>query len=247
MPENKDPMDHKPKSKIDMPFLDHVEELRWRLIKVIASVAAMSIVSFAFADHIFKFVIMPLGDTKLYFTEITGSFYAYLKISFYTGVFAASPIVLYQLWRFIGPGLYDTEKKFVLPLVFSSSVLFLGGAAFCFFVVIPFALRFLIGYGEGIFTPIITISNYISFVGLLLIAFGVAFQLPVVGYFLGRIGIATPQRLSRGRPYALIIILIGAAIITPPDVFTQLLLAGPLYLLYEITIFIVKITAAKND
>ncbi len=229
-----------------MPFLDHVEELRWRIIKSIAAVAVMGLVSFAFADYIFKFITMPLGNVKLHFTEITGSFYAYLKISFFSGIFFGSPIVLYQVWRFVAPGLYHREKKAVLPMVFFSTVLFLAGASFCFFIVLPFALKFLITYGEGVMTPIITVSSYVSFSGLLLISFGLAFQLPVVGYFLGSIGVITPRFLSKGRPYAVIIFLIGAAILSPPDVFTQVLLAGPLYVLYEITIIIVRITGREE-
>ncbi len=232
--------------KGSMPFLDHVEEFRWRLIKSIVAIAVMGGISFAFADYVFKFVTMPLGDIKLHFTEITGSFYAYLKVSFFAGLFAASPIVLYQLWKFIGPGLYPREKRAILPLVFFSTVLFLSGAAFCFFLVLPFALKFLISYGEGVMTPIITVSSYVSFAGLMLVAFGVAFQLPVIGYFLGSIGIISGRFLAKGRPYALVFILIVGAVLTPPDVFTQILLAGPLYLLYELTILIVKITGRRK-
>ncbi len=241
--ENKDEQE----TRADMPFLDHVEELRWRIIKSILAVAVMGIIAFAFAGHIYKFATIPLGDVKLHFTEVTGSFYAYLKISFYTGIFAALPIVFYQLWKFIAPGLYKTEKQYVLPMVAASTILFLIGAAFCFLVVLPFAIQFLISYGQEVMTPIITVSSYVSFAGLLLIAFGLAFQLPVVGYFLGKIGIATPKRLGKGRPYAVIVFLIGAAVLSPPDIFTQILLAGPLYLLYEITIIIVRITGKKTE
>jgi len=230
-----------------MPFLDHIEELRWRLIKSIIIIAVMGGVSFGFADYVFKFVTMPLGDVNLHFTEITGSFYAYLKVSFIAGLFAASPIVLYQLWKFIGPGLYPGEKRAVLPMVLFSTLLFLIGAGFCFFIVLPFALDFLINYGEEVMTPIITVSSYVSFAGLLLIAFGIAFQLPVVGYFLGSIGVISSRFLSKGRPYAAVSILIGAAVLSPPDIFTQVLLAGPLYLLYEITIVIVKMTGKKKE
>lgn len=232
--------------KSNMPFLDHVEELRWRIIKSIAAVVVMGGVSFAFADYIFKFLTMPLGDIKLHFTEITGSFYAYLKISFFSGIFGALPVVFYQLWKFIAPGLYQREKMAVLPIVFFSTFLFLIGAGFCFFVVLPFALKFLISYGEEVMTPIITVSSYVSFAGLLLIAFGLAFQLPVLGYFLGKIGLVTPRFLGKARPYAIIVFLVASAILSPPDVFTQVLLAGPLYLLYEITIIIVRITGRKE-
>jgi sec-independent protein translocase protein TatC len=112
--------------------------------------------------------------------------------------------------------------------------------------VLPFAIKFLTSYGEGVMTPIITISSYISFAGLLLVAFGLAFELPVVGYFFGRIGLVSARMLGKGRPYAIVIFLILSAVITPPDIFSQLLLAGPLYLLYEITILIVKITGTKK-
>ncbi len=233
--------------KSSMPFLDHIEELRWRLIKSILAVAVMGLISFGFADYVFKFVTKPLGDVKLHFTEITGSFYAYLKVSFYAGFFASSPIVLYQLWKFIGPGLYPREKRAILPMVFFSTILFLSGAAFCFYVVLPFALKFLISYGEDVLTPIITVSSYVSFAGLMLLAFGAAFQLPVIGYFLGSIGIISGRLLSKGRPYAIVIVLIVGAVLTPPDIFTQILLAGPLYILYEVTIIIVKMTARKKS
>jgi len=233
--------------KRDMPFLDHVEELRWRIIKSILAVAVMGMISFGFADYIYKFATIPLGDVKLHFTEVTGSFYAYLKISFYSGIFGSLPIVFYQLWKFIAPGLYNTEKRYVLPMAAASTILFLIGAAFCFFVVLPFAIKFLTSYGEEVMTPIITVSSYVSFAGLLLIAFGMAFQLPVLGYFFGKIGIATPKRLGKGRPYAVIVFLVGAAVLSPPDIFTQVLLAGPLYLLYEITIIIVRITGKKKE
>jgi len=237
-PENE--FEQEKKKPNNMPFLDHIEELRKRLIKGIVSIVILAIISFAFADYVFKFLTIPLGEVQLHFTEITGSFYAYLKISLFTGMFLALPIIFYQLWKFVGPGLYAQEKKVVLPMAFFSTILFLGGSSFCFFIVLPFALNFLISYGEEVMNPIITVSSYISFSSLLIISFGLAFQLPVIGYFLGKIGIVTGKGLCKGRAYAVVAFLIGAAILSPPDVFTQILLAGPLYLLYEITIIIVK-------
>jgi len=234
-------------SKGSMPFLDHIEELRWRLIKSLITIGVLTAVSFAFSKYVYDFITEPLGDVKLHFTEITGSFYAYLKISLITGIFASLPILFYQMWKFIGPGLYKREKRMILPMAFYSTVLFLGGASFCFFVVLPFALQFLIHYGEGAMTPIITVSSYISFAGMLLVAFGLAFQLPVIGYFLGRIGVVSARGLGKARPYAIVGILITGAILTPPDVFTQVLLAAPLYLLYEVTIVIVRIAGRKKD
>ncbi|UCD16305.1 MAG: twin-arginine translocase subunit TatC [Candidatus Zixiibacteriota bacterium] len=247
MPDSDYTQDFDSKPEGDMPFLDHVEELRWRLIKSIIAVAVMGIIAFIFADRLYSFVTVPLGDTRLHFTEVTGSFYAYLKLAFFVGIIAAAPIVLYQLWSFVGPGLYESEKRAVIPMVFFSFLLFLIGASFCFFIVLPIAIQFLLGYGEGVLTPIITVSSYISFAGLMILAFGVAFELPVVGYFLGRIGLVTPRFMSKGRAYAIVVMLIAGAVLSPPDIFTQVLLAVPLILLYEITIIIVKMTGRKKQ
>ncbi len=231
----------------DLPFLDHVEELRWRLIKSILAVAVIAFASFAFSEHLYKWITIPLGDVKLHFTEVTGSFYAYLKLSIYAGIILASPIVFYQLWCFISPGLYKSEKRMIIPMVFFSTILFLIGGAFCFLVVLPFAIAFLLGYGADVMTPIITINSYISFAGMMVLAFGLAFELPVVGYFLGKIGLVSSRFMRKIRPYAVVLILILAAILTPtPDVASQLLLAVPMWILYEITILIVRLTGKKK-
>jgi len=250
MEKNPDSYDTAPPRKKggDMPFLEHIEELRWRLIKAVIAVIVAAVVAFIFAEEIYKFIVYPLGDIKLHFTEITGSFYAYLKIAFYTGILGASPVVLYQLWKFIAPGLYSKEKKVILPLVFSSTILFLIGAAFCFYLVLPFAIKFLVGYGAGEMIPIITVNSYISFTGMMILAFGLSFQLPVIGYFFGKIGLLSDRALAKGRPYAVVIILVVAAVLTPtPDIFTQLLLAVPLYFLYELTIMLIKFTGKKKE
>lgn len=230
-----------------MPFLDHLDELRMRLLKSIVAVVVLSFVAFYFSDYLVKGIIYPLGDIKLYVTEVTGSFYAYLKISLVTGVLASLPIIFYQLWSFVAPGLYSSEKKTILPLVVVSTILFLMGAAFCWFLMLPLALKFLIGFSGDLFSPIITVNNYIGFAGMLLLAFGFGFELPVVAYFLGRIGLINARFLAKGRRYAAILILVGAAIITPPDVFTQMMLGVPLYLLYEVSIIVVRMTQKKRE
>ncbi|MDD3731831.1 MAG: twin-arginine translocase subunit TatC [candidate division Zixibacteria bacterium] len=229
-----------------MSFVDHLEELRWRLFKAILSVVIMAIVAFYFSDWIFRFLLVPLGDTKLYVTEVTGSFYAYLKIALFAGIFGAFPIVFYQLWMFVAPGLYKHEKKVVIPLVLISSALFLVGAGFCYVVVLPLALKFLIGFSGDLLNPIITVGSYISFAGLLMVTFGLAFELPIIAFFLGKMGLISSQFLARGRRYAIVIILVIAAIITPPDVFTQVVLAIPIYFLYEVSIILVKFTGKKK-
>jgi sec-independent protein translocase protein TatC len=229
-----------------MPFLDHLEELRWRLLKSAMSVILLAGLSFYFRNQLFDWIIMPLGDIQLHFTEVTGSFYAYLKVSLITGILAALPIVFYQVWMFLSPGLYKQERRWVLPLVVASTLLFLSGAAFCYFLTLPIALKFLIGFSGDVLSPIITVGSYISFAGLLLIAFGLGFELPVVAYFLGRVGLITASLMARGRRYAIVIILIAGAIITPPDVFTQVLLAVPVYLLYEAGIIMSRVFAKKR-
>jgi sec-independent protein translocase protein TatC len=234
--------------KAGMPFLEHLEELRWRIIKSILAVIVMAVIAFIYAEEIYRFITVPLGDVKLHYTDITGSFGAYMRIAIYAGIVGALPIILYQIWKFIAPGLYAKEKKVILLLVFISTLLFLTGASFCFYLVLPFAIKFLVGYGAGEMIPIITITSYISFTGMMLLAFGLSFELPIVGYFFGRIGLLSAKTLRRVRPYAIIIILIAAGVLTPtPDIFSQLLLAVPLYILYEITILIVALTGRKKE
>lgn len=228
-----------------MPFLEHLEELRWRLLKSLLAVAVTAGVSFYFRNELFLVLTRPLGEIQLHFTEVAGSFYAYLKVALIAGIIAALPVVFYQMWMFLSPGLYKHEKHIIIPLVFISTVLFLGGASFCYFLTLPLALQFLIGFSGDLLSPVITVGSYISFAGLLLVAFGLGFQLPVVSFFLGKIGVVSSSAMGKGRRYALVVILIAGAIITPPDIFTQLLLAGPVYLLYEISILVVRIVEPK--
>jgi sec-independent protein translocase protein TatC len=231
-----------------MPFLEHLEDLRGRLLKSLVAVVVLSLVAFYFSDELMTFIVLPVGEIKLHVTEVTGSFYAYLKVSLISGILAASPIVFYQLWSFIAPGLYSHEKASVLPLVLVSTLLFLIGASFCYLVVLPFSLKFLIGFSGDLLSPIITVGSYLTFAGMLMLAFGFGFEMPVVAYFLGKVGIISSRFLSKGRRYAIVLILIISAILTPtPDIATQLMLAGPLYLLYEISIILVKFTGKRED
>ena len=235
------PEEQSPAEKVArMPFLEHLGQLRWRLLKSIVAVVGMSMLAFYFSDELFQLIIKPLGETKLHVTDVTGSFYAYLKVSLITGLLAAIPIVFYQIWAFVSPGLYPQEKSAVFPLVAVSSLLFMVGVVFCWWVVLPMSLAFLIGFSGDLFEPIITIGSYLSFTGTLLIAFGISFEMPVVAFFLGKIGILSSGFMAKGRSYAIVGILIMAAIMTPADVFSQILLAGPLYILYEISIMLVK-------
>lgn len=230
-----------------MPFLEHLEELRWRLLKSMLSIVVMAGVAFYFSDELVQAIKLPLGDTKLYNIAVTGTFYAYLKVALVAGVIGALPLIFYQMWAFISPGLYRHERATIIPLVIVSTILFLIGATFCYLVVLPIGLKFLIGFADELIVNTITIGSYISFAGLLLIAFGFGFQMPIIAYFLAKIGLVKASFLARGRRYALITILIVGAIITPPDVFTQVLLAIPLYLLYEISIIVVRVVQKNRE
>ncbi|PWB70944.1 twin-arginine translocase subunit TatC [candidate division GN15 bacterium] len=230
-----------------MPFLDHLEELRKRLLKSLLAVVITTGIALYFSKQIMHWFIMPLGDIKLNVTEVMGSFMAYFKLGLVVGIIASVPIIFYQLWGFVAPGLYPKEKRMVLPFVGSATLLFLIGAAFCYIWVLPWSLQFLVGLSGDLFNPIITINSYITFAGLLILGFGLCFELPVLAYALGKIGILSSRFLARGRKYAIVIILIVAAIITPtPDVFTQLLLAVPMYVLYEISIVVVRLTGRRK-
>lgn len=231
-----------------MPFLEHLEELRKRLVRCFLALIVTAGASFYFADYIFKFIMVPLGNTKLYATEVTGSFTAYFKISLITGIIVALPYIFWQLWTFISPGLYKKEKLLILPIVISSTLLFLLGGAFCFYVMLPMSLKFLIHFSEGLIEPIITVGSYISFVGMLILGFGAGFQLPIVAYVLGKIGIVSARGLNKGRRYAVVILLFLSAFLTPtPDMFTMLVMFVPLYALYELSILIVWLTGKKSS
>jgi len=229
----------------DMPFLDHLEELRFRLIKSIGTILLFSIVAFVFSEHILSFLSRPVE--KMYFMAPTEAFMVQVKVSFLVGIIAAAPVVLYQLWMFVLPGLYDREVKMVIPIVIASTVFFYTGGAFCFFYVIPIAMNFLMNFGGESIEPLISIKEYFVFVTRMILAFSIVFELPVVSFFLGRIGILSHKFLARGRRYALILILITSAVITPPDIFSQVALSVPLYFLYELSILIVYLTGRRRE
>lgn len=234
-------------SFLAMPFLDHLEELRKRLLKSLLAVIITTGIALYFSKDIMHWFITPLGDIKLNVTEVMGSFMAYFKLGLVVGIIGAIPIIFYQLWAFVAPGLYPKEKRMVFPFVSSATILFFAGASFCYVWVLPWSLQFLIGLSGELFTPIITINSYITFAGLMILAFGLCFEMPVLAYALGKIGLLSSAFLVRGRKIAIVAILIVAAILTPtPDIFTQLLLAVPMYLLYEVSIVVVRVTGRRK-
>ncbi|WP_415406413.1 twin-arginine translocase subunit TatC [Sulfurovum sp. CS9] len=181
--------------------------------------------------------------------QVGGAFFVALKVSFFAAILAALPFILYQLWLFIAPGLYNNEKKMVIPFVIGGSVMFFIGVLFAYYVVTPFGFQFLITFGSFLYTPLINIEDYVGFFTKIMMGFGVAFELPVFAYFLALLGMVTDRTLIDFFKYAVIIIFVGAALLTPPDILTQLLMAAPLILLYGISILIVRAVnpAPKED
>lgn len=229
-----------------MSFLDHLEELRKRVIRCLFFIIMFSIVAYFFSEKIINFVSKPIPH--LYFMSPTEAFAIRIKLSLIVGVIVSVPVIFYQAWQFVVPGLLEKEVKIVIPVVVSSTIFFLIGAVFCFFLVLPVGLKFLLGFGTEKLSPLIKITDYINFISYMTLAFGAVFELPVLSYFLAKIGVISAPTLRKGRRYAIVIILILAAALTPgPDIFSQLMLAGPLYVLYEISIIVVMITRQKKS
>lgn len=233
-----------PKEK-EMSFLDHLEEFRERLIKCLVSVMLFSVVAFFFSSQMIDFIAKPLPG--VYFMGPVEALSVRMKIAMIVGLIVSSPVILYQLWQFVVPGLLEKEAKVVAPLVIFSTLSFAVGASFAFFIVLPKMIKFLLSFGTDKLHPWIKIDDYLSFIGYTTLIFGAVFELPIVSYFLGRIGIISSATLRKGRRYAVVAILLVAAFVTPtPDAFNMMLLAVPLYLLYELSIIILLIQEARK-
>ncbi|GAB4255883.1 MAG: hypothetical protein Kow0092_01430 [Deferrisomatales bacterium] len=229
-----------------LPFTAHLEELRSRLIKAGLALIGGFAACYAVSEQLFAFLVQPLTaalpeGSHLAMIRVQEGFLTHLKVALLAGVFLASPVILYQAWKFVAPGLYPHEKRYVWPFVGTATVFFFAGAAFAYWVVFPFGFRFLLAYAQGTIQASISMDAYLGFATRLLLAFGAVFELPVVVFFLAKMGLITYRPLVQGRGYALVIIFIVAAILTPPDVFTQLLMAAPLYILYEISIVVARV------
>ncbi|MCF6206218.1 MAG: twin-arginine translocase subunit TatC [Sulfurovum sp.] len=180
--------------------------------------------------------------------QVAGTFFVALKVSFFAGLLMAMPFILYQLWLFVAPGLYSHEKKMVLPFVIGGSVMFLVGVLFAYYIVTPFGFQFLITFGSFLYTPLINIEDYVGFFTKIMLGFGIAFELPVFAYFLALLGLVTDRNLKDFFKYAVVIIFVLAALLTPPDILTQLLMAAPLVILYGVSILIVAaVNPDKSD
>ena len=240
-----DPSDDK------MPFTAHLEELRRRLTICAISVGLGFVGCYIFAKQLFNLLVAPLvaalpEGSKLIYTALPEAFFTYLKVAFVAGLLLASPMIFFQLWKFVAPGLYANEKKYVIPFVVSSSVLFIGGALFGYAVVFPFGFQFFLGYTTDTIQALPSLKQYFSFSIKLLIAFGLVFELPIITFFLAKMGVVTAAGMRKQRKIALVVIFAAAAIFTPPDVVTQIMMAVPLAVLYEASIIIAKVFGKKK-
>jgi sec-independent protein translocase protein TatC len=230
-----------------MPFLDHLEELRWRLIKCIAAVMILTVVSYLFSGQLLSFLTRPFpAGRKLIFLSPAEGFIIRMKISLFGGIIFGLPVIFYQMWQFIAPGLLPHEKKYVPHIILISSFNFAVGALFAYFVIVPIGLNFLLSFETPDIEATIRIRDYLGFVTNMMLAFGVVFELPVLSFLLARIGIITPEFMARYRRYAIVLIFVVAAILTPPDVFSQILLALPLLVLYEVSIVVARVARRRR-
>ena len=251
-----------------MPLTEHLADLRKRIIISISSVFAWFFICFNYSEDIFRALVFPLKfeiglimkppyvslvpskirNPSLIFTAPGEAFWMHLKIAFVAGLFLSLPVIFYQIWKFVSPGLLQKEKKYVVPVVTGATVLFILGGGFCLLFVLPFAMGFLLTYKTESMTPMLSIGSYVDFCLKFILSFGAVFELPVAIIFLTRIGVVRPDTLARNRKYAILFAFIVAAILTPtPDVFTQTLMAVPIIVLYEGGIILARIINMRQN
>ena len=242
-------------------FVGHLIELRSRLVKSFIFLLLLFILSYIFSTEIYRFLVQPYADAvlaenlqrRLIFTALHEAFLTYIKVAFFAAFFISSPFFLIQLWKFIAPGLYKNEKRALLPYLVATPILFILGSFIVYYLIMPLAIKFFLGFETVAEPGVIAIqleakvNEYLSLVMRLIFAFGISFQLPVILSLLARIGIIDSKYLQQRRKYFVVIIFAIAAILTPPDPITQIGLALPLLLLYELSIFTVKFIEKKED
>lgn len=243
-----------------MPFLSHLEELRRRLIVALIAIGVGFAIAFNFSEEILALLTRVLTTTfafqksapylvitskappELIFLAPAEAFWAHIKIGFLAGLILTTPVILFEVWRFVSPGLLERERRYALPFVILGTIFFFIGLLFCYFLVLPFAMGFLLTYKTEHLTPMLSIGLFIDFTAKFMLAFGLIFQLPLLISLAARLGLVTSKFLARNRKYAILANFVVAAILTPtPDIFNQLLMAGPLCLLYEVGIWAAKL------
>jgi sec-independent protein translocase protein TatC len=223
----------------------HLAELRKRLAYSVLAVIVLFGVSFLFYEPILEWMKQPLidampKDTGMIATGVAEAFFTALKVAFFSGLMLALPIIFWQFWLFVAPGLYENEKKYVIPFVFAATLMFVMGASFAYYIVVPFGFEFLVNFGNTIVTVTPRIGEYVSFFTKIMIGFGISFELPVITFFFAVLGLVDDESLKGFFKYAVVIIFVVASLLTPPDVLTQLLMAGPMILLYGVSILIAR-------
>lgn len=232
----------------------HIADLRKRLVVSCIAIVVMFFVCFTFYEPILDWMMVPVKNalptgSNMIAVSIEETFFTAMKVAFFAGFIASLPVIFWQLWLFLAPGLYDHEKKLVIPFVFFATLMFLLGASFAYYVVVPVGFSFLIAFGSTVVTVLPSIGTYVGFFTKIMIGFGIAFELPVITFFLAKIGIVDDRMLKDFFRYAIVLIFIVAAVLTPPDIISQVLMAAPLVLLYGISIYIAKVfnPASKEE
>jgi sec-independent protein translocase protein TatC len=263
-PDNRPEPDNPAEDDVDgfrMPLIDHLIELRRRLLYCLVALIALFFVCYAFAPSIYGFLVQPLADIlaekgderRMIYTALHEAFFAYVKVAMFAAVFLGFPVIAVQLWKFVAPGLYREERRAFLPFLIATPTLFFIGGALAYYVIFPLAWRFFLGFeapspGSGL--PIqleAKVDQYLSLVMQLIFAFGLCFEMPVVLTLLGRAGMISSAGMKDKRRYAIVIAFVAAAVLTPPDVISQIGLAIPIVLLYEASIFAVRLVERGRD
>jgi len=234
-----------------LPFVAHLKELRDRILICILAVGVAFIGTYYFKERIFGFLMRPFTkvmppQSSFIFTSLTEAFLTYFKIALVASLFVAAPVILYEVWKFVSPGLYDKEKRYIIPFISFGSIFFLIGGLFCYFVVMPTVYGFFVSYAVPYIVPMPTLKEYMNLTLKLLVIFGFIFEMPLVAYYLSRIGIIKYRTLAKKRRYAILLIVVVSAIITPPEVTSQLLMALPMYGLFEVSVLIARVFGKKE-
>jgi len=231
-----------------MSFMEHLGELRVRIVRALTALLVGTVIVLPFSQKIVDWLARPITKLNhtLVFTAPAEAFWVQMKVGLIAGVFLSAPMILWQVWSFVSPGLHEHEKKYALPFVIIGSLLFVGGGAFSLFVVTPYAIQFLLSYARPGLTPMITLQNHVDFLLKFTIAFAAVFELPLALTILARVGVVNAKMLARNRKYAILGSFVAAAVLTPtPDAFNQAMMAGPLIILYEVGIVCARLFGKK--
>jgi sec-independent protein translocase protein TatC len=236
----------------EQPFLDHIIELRSRILRGLVAVLLLFLPIYYFANDLYQFVAEPLmahlpGNGSMIATEVASPFLTPFKLAIFTAVFLGMPFLLHQMWAFVSPGLYRHEKRFAVPLLVSSIVLFYGGVAFAYYLVFPLVFQFLASVTPEGVTMMTDINRYLDFILTMFFAFGIAFEIPIATMLLAATGIASATSMANKRPYVIVGCFVVAMLLTPPDVISQLMLAIPTWILFEVGVFFARLAEKRSE